>query len=155
MTDCPPLPPFTRESAIEKARLVEDDWNSRDPAKVSFACTEDTYWRIRTEFLHGRPQVIEFLSRKSASESDYRLLTELWTFQERRMAVRYASEWHDDSLNWFRSYGNESWEFDEHGLMQRRFACINDVPIKETDRKFYWPLGRRPDDHAGLSELGM
>jgi len=155
MTDRPPLPPFTRESAIEKARLAEDGWNSRDPEKVSLAYTEDTYWRNRAEFLHGRQQVVEFLSRKWARELDYRLIKELWAFHENRIAVRYAYEWHDDSGHWYRSYGNENWEYDEHGLMRRRFACINDLPIQEADRKFHWPLGRRPDDHPGLTELGM
>ncbi|MBD2750585.1 nuclear transport factor 2 family protein [Microvirga sp. BT688] len=155
MTDRPPLPPFTRESAIEKARLAEDGWNSRDPEKVSLAYTEDTYWRNRAEFLQGRQQVVEFLRRKWDRELDYRLIKELWAFHENRIAVRYAYEWHDDSFNWFRSYGNENWEYDEHGLMRRRFACINDLPIKEADRKFHWPLGRRLDDHPGLSELGM
>lgn len=155
MTDRPPLPPFTRESAIEKARLAEDGWNSRDPEKVSLAYTEDTYWRNRAEFLQGRHQVVEFLRRKWDRELDYRLIKELWAFHENRIAVRYAYEWHDDSGHWFRSYGNENWEYDEHSLMRRRFACINDMPIKEADRKFHWPLGRRPDDHPGLSELGM
>jgi nuclear transport factor 2 (NTF2) superfamily protein len=155
MTDRPPLPPFTRESAIEKARLAEDGWNSRDPEKVALAYTEDTYWRNRAEFLHGRHQVVGFLRRKWDRELDYRLIKELWAFHENRIAVRYAYEWHDDNGHWYRSYGNENWEFDQHGLMQRRFACINDLPIKEADRKFHWPLGRRPDDHPGLSELGM
>ena len=155
MTDRPPLPPFTRESAIGKARLAEDGWNSRDPEKVSLAYTEDTYWRNRAEFLQGRQQVVEFLHRKWDRELDYRLIKELWAFHENRIAVRYAYEWHDDSGHWFRSYGNENWEYDEHGLMRRRFACINDMPIEEADRKFHWPLGRRPDDHPGLSELGM
>jgi len=155
MTDRPPLPPFSRESAIEKARLAEDGWNSRDPEKVSLAYTEDTYWRNRTEFLHGRQQVVEFLRRKWDRELDYRLIKELWAFHENRIAVRYAYEWRDDSGHWYRSYGNENWEYDEHGLMRRRFACINDMPIREADRKFHWPLGRRPDDHPGLSDLGM
>ncbi len=155
MTDRPPLPPFTRESAIEKARLAEDGWNSRDPEKVSLAYTEDTYWRNRAEFLQGRHQVVESLRRKWDRELDYRLIKELWAFHGNRIAVRYAYEWHDDSGHWFRSYGNENWEYDEHGLMRRRFACINDMPIKEADRKFHWPLGRRPDDQPGLSELGM
>ena len=155
MTDRPPLPPFTRESAIEKARLAEDGWNSRNPEKVALAYTEDTYWRNRAEFVTGRHQVVEFLRRKWARELDYRLIKELWAFHENRIAVRYAYEWHDDSGRWFRSYGNENWEFDEHGLMRRRFACINDMPIQEADRKFHWPLGRRPDDHPGLSDLAM
>lgn len=155
MTDRPPLPPFTRESAIEKARLAEDGWNNRDPERVSLAYMEDTSWRNRAEFLQGRQQVVEFLRRKWDRELDYRLIKELWAFHENRIAVRYAYEWHDDSGHWLRSYGNENWEYDEHGLMRRRFACINDMPIKEADRKFHWPLGRRPDDHPGLSELGM
>ncbi|WP_262299760.1 nuclear transport factor 2 family protein [Microvirga sesbaniae] len=155
MADRPPLPPFTRESAVEKARLAEDGWNSRNPEKVALAYTEDTSWRNRAEFLRGRHQVIEFLRRKWERELDYRLIKELWAFYENRIAVRYAYEWHDDDGHWYRSYGNENWEFDEHGLMQRRFACINDMPIKEADRKFHWPLGRRPDGHPGLSELGM
>ncbi|PVE22781.1 DUF1348 domain-containing protein [Microvirga sp. KLBC 81] len=155
MTDRSPLPPFTRESAIEKARLAEDGWNSRDPEKVSLAYTEDTYWRNRAEFLQGRQQVVEFLRRKWDRELDYRLIKELWAFHENRIAVRYAYEWHDDSGHWYRSYGNENWEYDEHGLMRRRFACINDLPIKEADRKFHWPLGRRPDDHPGLDDLGL
>ena len=155
MTDRPPLPPFTAESAAQKARLAEDGWNSRDPEKVSLAYTEDTYWRNRTEFLKGRTQVVGFLSRKWSRELDYRLIKEVWSFHENRIAVRYAYEWRDDSGHWFRSYGNENWEFDAHGLMSRRFACINDLPIREVDRQFHWPLGRRPDDHPGLSELGM
>jgi uncharacterized protein len=155
MTDRPPLPPFTADSAAHKARLAEDGWNSRDPEKVSLAYTEDTYWRNRAEFLTGRAQVVAFLSRKWSLEQDYRLIKELWAFHENRIAVRYAYEWHDDSGHWFRSYGNENWEFDEHGLMRRRFACINDLPIKEVERKFHWPLGRRPDDHLGLTELGL
>jgi nuclear transport factor 2 (NTF2) superfamily protein len=155
MTERPPLPPFTRESAVEKARLAEDGWNSRDPEKVALAYTEDTYWRNRAEFLHGRHHVVEFLRRKWERELDYRLIKELWAFYENRIAVRYAYEWHDDTGHWYRSYGNENWEFNEHGLMLRRFACINDMPIKEADRKFHWPLGRRPDDHPGLSDLGM
>jgi uncharacterized protein len=155
MAERPPLPPFTRESAVEKARLAEDGWNSRDPEQVALAYTEDTCWRNRAEFINGRQQVVGFLRRKWERELDYRLIKELWAFHENRIAVRYAYEWHDDTGYWFRSYGNENWEFDQHGLMQRRFACINDMPIKEADRKFHWPLGRRPDDHPGLSELGM
>jgi len=151
----PPLPPFTRESAIEKVRLAEDGWNSRDPAKVVLAYTEDTRWRNRAEFANGRKEVEEFLTRKWNRELDYRLIKELWAYTDNRIAVRYAYEWHDDSGNWFRSYGNENWEFDEDGLMRRRFACINDSPIKESDRLFRWPLGRRPDDHPGLSDLGL
>jgi nuclear transport factor 2 (NTF2) superfamily protein len=151
----PPLPPFTRETAIQKVRLAEDGWNSRDAAKVALAYTEDTEWRNRAEFVHGRDQARTFLERKWAKELDYRLIKELWAFEDNRIAVRYAYEWHDDSGNWFRSYGNENWEFDADGLMQRRFACINDLPIKESERQYRWPLGRRPDDHPGLSELGL
>ena len=155
MADRPPLPPFTRESAIEKARLAEDGWNSRDPAKVSLAYTEDTYWRNRAEFLQGRQQIVEFLRRKWDRELDYRLIKELWAFHGNRIAVRFAYEWHDDTGHWYRSYGNENWEYDEHGLMRRRFACINDKLITEADRKFRWPLGRRPDDYPGLTDLGL
>ena len=151
----PPLPPFTRASAIEKVRLAEDGWNSRDPQRVSLAYTLDTRWRNRAEFAHGREQAKDFLTRKWAKELDYRLIKELWAFTDNRIAVRYAYEWHDDSVNWFRSYGNENWEFDENGLMANRFACINDLPIQASERKFHWPLGRRPDDHPGLSELGL
>lgn len=151
----PPLPPFDRASATEKVRLAEDGWNSRNAEKVSLAYTPDTQWRNRAEFATGRAEVVQFLTRKWNKELDYRLIKELWAFDGNRIAVRYAYEWHDDSGNWFRSYGNENWEFDEQGLMQRRFACINDLPIKEADRKFRWPLGRRPDDHPGLSELGL
>ncbi|HEL3193823.1 TPA: nuclear transport factor 2 family protein [Stenotrophomonas maltophilia] len=151
----PPLPPFTRESAIEKVRLAEDGWNSRDADKVSLAYALDTEWRNRAEFTHGREEARQFLARKWNKELEYRLIKELWAFTDNRIAVRYAYEWHDDSGNWFRSYGNENWEFGADGLMQRRFSCINDMPIKESDRKFHWPLGRRPDDHPGLSDLGM
>jgi nuclear transport factor 2 (NTF2) superfamily protein len=151
----PPLPPFTRESAIEKVRLAEDGWNSRDAEKVSLAYTLDTRWRNRAEFAESREEAKDFLTRKWNKELDYRLIKELWAFTDNRIAVRYAYEWRDDSGNWFRSYGNENWEFNEDGLMARRFACINDMPIKEADRKFHWPLGRRPDDHPGLSELGL
>ncbi|WP_034946912.1 nuclear transport factor 2 family protein [Erwinia oleae] len=150
-----PLPPFTHETAIEKVRLAEDGWNSRDPHKVALAYTVDTQWRNRAEFVTNRQEAADFLSRKWARELDYRLIKELWAFEGNRIAVRYAYEWHDDSGNWFRSYGNENWEFDENGLMARRFACINDLPIAEAGRKFHWPLGRRPDDHPGLSELGL
>ena len=149
------VPPFTRETAIAKVRLAEDGWNTRDPQRVSLAYTEDSIWRNRVEFLVGRRQIVEFLTRKWAKEFDYRLIKELWAFDGNRIAVRFAYEWHDDSGNWFRSYGNENWEFDAAGLMQRRFACINDMPIKASDRKFHWPLGRRPDDHPGLSDLGL
>ncbi|MRW90658.1 DUF1348 family protein [Duganella sp. FT80W] len=151
----PPLPPFNHESAIEKVRLAEDGWNTRNAEKVSLAYTPDSRWRNRTEFATGRAEIVQLLKRKWSKELDYRLIKELWAFGGNRIAVRYAYEWHDDSGNWFRSYGNENWEFDEQGLMQRRFACINDLPIAEADRKFHWPLGRRPDDHPGLTELGL
>jgi len=151
----PPLPPFTRETAAQKVRMAEDGWNSRDPDRVSLAYTADSVWRNRAEFLTGREAIVQFLQRKWARELDYRLIKELWAFHEARIAVRFAYEWHDDSGNWFRSYGNENWEFDENGLMRRRIASINDLPIRESDRKYHWPLGRRPDDHAGLSELGL
>lgn len=151
----PPQPPFSRESALHKVRLAEDGWNSRDPERVSLAYTLDTQWRNRAEFIHDRAQAKAFLTRKWAKELDYRLIKELWAFADNRIAVRYAYEWHDDSGNWFRSYGNENWEFDEHGLMAKRYACINDLPIKASERLFHWPLGRRPDDHPGLSELGL
>jgi nuclear transport factor 2 (NTF2) superfamily protein len=151
----PPLPPFTRETAIEKVRLAEDGWNSRDAAKVALAYSLDTRWRNRTEFAEGRDQARAFLERKWTRELEYRLIKELWAFTENRIAVRYAYEWRDDSGNWFRSYGNENWEFRPDGLMVNRYACINDMPIREEDRKFHWPLGRRPDAHPGLSELGL
>ncbi len=151
----PPLPPFTRKSAIEKVRLAEDGWNSRNHEKVSLAYTVDTKWRNRSTFVNNREEAAAFLKGKWEKELEYRLIKELWAFTENRIAVRYAYEWHDDSGNWFRSYGNENWEFDENGLMQKRFACINDLPIKESERKFHWPQGRRPDDHPGLSELGL
>lgn len=150
-----PLPPFTRESATEKVRLAEDGWNSRDAAKVATAYSLDTRWRNRAEFAFGRDQAEAFLSRKWNKELEYRLIKELWAFDGNRIAVRYAYEWHDDSGNWFRSYGNENWEFDENGLMINRYANINDLPITEAERKFHWPQGRRPDDHPGLSELGL
>ncbi|MER7808321.1 nuclear transport factor 2 family protein [Streptomyces sp900116325] len=155
MTARPPVPPFTRETAIEKVRQAEDGWNSRDPEKVALAYTEDSRWRNRAEFVTGRDEIVEFLRRKWARELDYRLIKELWAFDGNRIAVRFAYESHDDSGNWFRSYGNENWEFDENGLMAVRHACINDLPIKEADRKYHWPLGRRPDDHPGLSDLGF
>lgn len=151
----PPLPPFTRATAIEKVRLAEDGWNGRNPAKVALAYTADTKWRNRAEFPRGRAQVEEFLTRKWNKELDYRLIKELWAFTENRIAVRYAYEYHDDSGNWFRAYGNENWEFDDHGYMDVRHASINELPIKEEDRKFRWPLGRRPDDHPRLTELGL
>jgi len=151
----PPLPPFTHETAIEKVRLAEDGWNSRNPQKVALAYTIDSQWRNRAEFLNGREAIIGFLTRKWQRELDYRLIKELWAFRDNRIAVRFAYESHDDSGNWFRSYGNENWEFGEDGLMRKRFACINDTPIREADRRFHWPLGRRPDDHPGLSDLGF
>jgi nuclear transport factor 2 (NTF2) superfamily protein len=155
MPDRPPLPPFTAETAAQKARLAEDAWNTRDAEKVSLAYTEDSVWRNRAEFLTGRADIVAFLQRKWARELDYRLIKELWAFTGNRIAVRFAYEWRDDSSHWFRSYGNENWEFDEHGLMRRRIASINDLPIAESERKFHWPLGRRPDDHPGLTELGL
>lgn len=151
----PPFPPFTAETAAQKARMAEDAWNSRDPEKVSLAYTEDSAWRNRAEFFSGRPAIVEFLKRKWAREIEYRLIKEVWAFAGDRIAVRFAYEWRDDSGSWFRSYGNENWEFDEHGLMRRRVASINDQPITEADRKFRWPAGRRPDDHPGLSDLGL
>jgi len=154
-TQRPPLPPFTVETATEKVRLAEDGWNSRDPEKVALAYTVDSNWRNRAEFVQGRDAIVGFLTRKWQRELDYRLIKELWAFRENRIAVRFAYEWHDDSGNWFRSYGNENWEFDDNGLMRRRFACINDAPIRAADRRFHWPLGRRPDDHPGLSDLGF
>jgi nuclear transport factor 2 (NTF2) superfamily protein len=155
MTARPPLPPFTRDSAIQKARLAEDAWNSRDPEKVALAYTLDSRWRNRSEFVNGRQAIIAFLGRKWTKELDYRLVKELWAFTDNRIAVRFAYEWRDDSGNWYRSYGNENWEFNDDGLMRLRFASINDLPIKESDRKYFWPLGRRPDDHPGLSDLGL
>jgi nuclear transport factor 2 (NTF2) superfamily protein len=155
MQSRPPLPPFTRQSATEKVRLAEDAWNSRDPDRVALVYTEDTKWRNRAEFPVGREQVRQFLQRKWAVELEYRLIKELWAFSDNRIAVRFAYEWHDDSRQWFRSYGNENWEFNSQGLMERRFASINDLPIREGDRKFHWPLGRRPDDHPGLSDLDL
>lgn len=155
MSDKPPLPPFTRETAIIKVRKAEDAWNSRDPVAVSLAYTQDSQWRNRAEFPAGRAQIVDFLQRKWARELEYRLIKELWTFADNRIAVRFAYEWHDDSGQWYRSYGNENWEFDAHGPMARRFASINDLPIREADRKYHWPQGRRPDDHPGLSDLGL
>ncbi len=151
----PPLPPFTEASATLKVRGAEDAWNSRDPDRVAGVYTEDTVWRNRAEFPVGREQVRQFLQRKWTRELDYRLIKELWAFGGARIAVRFVYEWHDDSGHWFRSYGNENWEFTEMGLMRRRFASINDLPIAEAQRLFRWPLGRRPDDHPGLSELGL
>ena len=151
----PPLPPFTPETAAQKARLAEDAWNSRDPEKVALAYTPDSQWRNRVDFINGRAEIIAFLTRKWARELEYRLIKEVWGFRENRMAVRFAYEWHDAGGQWFRSYGNENWEFDEAGLMQRRIASINDLAIAHDDRLFHWPQGRRPDDHHGLSDLGL
>jgi uncharacterized protein len=151
----PPVPPFSLESAIQKVRLAEDGWNSRDPARVALAYSEDTHWRNRAEFLDGRPAAQALLHRKWQRELDYRLIKELWAFGGARIAVRFAYEWHDDSMNWFRSHGNENWEFNAAGLMIHRHASINDQRIDESERKFFWPLGRRPDDHPGLSDLGL
>jgi nuclear transport factor 2 (NTF2) superfamily protein len=155
MSERPPLPPFTRETAIQKVRLAEDAWNSRDPEKVSLSYTPDSRWRNRAEFVNGREAIVAFLRRKWTRELDYRLIKEVWAFTENRIAVRFAYECHDDSGNWFRSYGNENWEYDEQGLNRMRLASINDLPIKESARKYHWPLGRRPDDHPGLSDLGL
>ena len=155
MPERPPLPPFNPETAVQKVRLAENAWNSRDPEKVSLAYTEDSRWRNRAEFIQGREAIVAFLQRKWARELDYRLIKELWGFRENRMAVRFKYEWHDDSGNWFCSHGNELWEFDEHGLMRRREASINDAPIADSERKFHWPHGPRPDDHPGLTELGL
>ena len=151
----PPLPPFNAETAVQKVRMAEDAWNTREPPRVALAYTTDTLWRNRAEFLQGREAVQRFLTRKWNRELDYRLIKGLWTFQGNRIAVRFAYEWHDDSGHWYRSYGNENWEFDEEGLMRRRIASINDLPIMESERKYHWPLGRRPDDHPGLSDLGL
>ncbi|HYL26424.1 MAG TPA: nuclear transport factor 2 family protein [Candidatus Nitrosotalea sp.] len=151
----PPLPPFTSETAIAKVRMAEDAWNTREPEHVAQAYTEDSRWRNRAEFFTGRPAIVEFLRRKWAKELDYRLIKELWAFHEGRIAVRFQYEWHDEAQNWFRAHGNEQWEFDEHGLMRRREASINDVPIASADRRFLWPAGPRPADHPGLTELGL
>jgi Uncharacterized protein conserved in bacteria len=151
----PPLPPFTEESAIKKVRLAEDSWNSRDPARVALGYTVDSHWRNRAEFVTGRPAIEAFLTRKWTRELDYRLIKELWIAVGNRIAVRFAYEYHDDSGHWFRAYGNENWEFEPDGLMRRRLACINEHPIAESDRKFFWPLGRRPDDHPALSDFGF
>jgi nuclear transport factor 2 (NTF2) superfamily protein len=151
----PPLPPYERSSAIQKVRMAEDAWNSRDPERVALVYSPDTRWRNRAEFPVGRDEVVAFLRRKWRRELDYRLIKELWACAGSRIAVRFAYEWHDDSNQWFRSYGNENWEFNEAGFMTHRFASINDLPILEADRKFFWPLGRRPDDHPGLSDLGL
>lgn len=149
------MPPFTLETATQKVRMAEDGWNSRNPEKVSLVYTPDSQWRNRAEFVNGRAEIVAFLTRKWARELDYRLIKEIWAHDGNRIAVRFAYEWHDDSGSWFRSYGNENWEFNAEGLMQRRFACINDMPISETERKFHWALGRRPDNHPGLSDLGL
>jgi uncharacterized protein len=154
-TTRPPLPPFTAESAVQKVRGAEDGWNSRDPAKVALAYTVDSRWRNRAEFVTGREEIVAFLTRKWNRELDYRLIKELWAFTEDRIAVRFAYEWRDDSGNWTRSYGNENWEFGPDGLMHHRYASINDLRITEPERRFHWPLGRRPDDHPGLSDLGL
>ena len=151
----PPLPPFTRESAIQKVRLAEDGWNTRDPEKVALAYASNSRWRNRSEFIAGRSEIIAFLSRKWSRELDYRLIKEMWSFTGNRIAVRFAYEWHDDAGRWYRSFGNENWEFNDDGLMASRFASINDLPISETDRRYHWPLGRRPDEHSGLTELGL
>lgn len=151
----PPLPPFTRETAIHKVRMAEDAWNTRDPRRVALAYTIDSRWRNRAEFPTGRKQIVDFLTRKWRRELDYRLIKELWAFDGHRIAVRFAYEWRHGAGNWCRSYGNENWEFDGRGLMLRRYASINDLPIAESDRKFHWPEGRRPDDHPGLSDLGL
>jgi nuclear transport factor 2 (NTF2) superfamily protein len=151
----PPFPPFTRDSAIQKVRLAEDAWNTRDPAKVALAYAIDSRWRNRSEFINGRNEIIAFLSRKWAKELNYRLIKEMWSFTGNRIAVRFAYEWHDDSEQWFRSYGNENWEFCDDGLMVSRFASINDIAILGSERKYHWVIGRRPDDHLGLSDLGL
>ena len=155
MASRPPLPPFTLETATQKVRMAEDAWNTREPERVAPAYTEDSRWRNRAEIFTGRAEIIAFLRRKWARELDYRLIKEIWVAAGNRIAVRFAYEWHDDSGNWYRSYGNENWEFDENGLMRRRIASINDLRITEAERKYRWPLGRRPDDHPGLSDLGL
>jgi nuclear transport factor 2 (NTF2) superfamily protein len=151
----PPFPPFTRDSAMQKVRLAEDAWNTHDPAKVALAYSIDSRWRNRSEFITGRNEIIAFLSRKWSRERDYRLIKEMWAFTGNRIAVRFAYEWHDDWDRWYRSYGNENWEFNDDGLMTSRFASINDLPILESERKYLWAHGRRPDDHPGLSDLGL
>ncbi|MGA2718816.1 MAG: nuclear transport factor 2 family protein [Candidatus Acidiferrales bacterium] len=155
MSSRPPLPPFNRETAAQKVRLAEDAWNSRDPEKVSLAYTPDSRWRNRSEFINGREEIVAFLKRKWVKELEYRLIKELWAFDADRIAVRFAYEWHDDSGNWFRSYGNENWEFNTDGFMRLRLASINDLPITQSERKYHWPLGRRPDSHPGLTDLGL
>ncbi|MEB3230561.1 MAG: nuclear transport factor 2 family protein [Leptolyngbyaceae bacterium] len=151
----PPFPPFSYEDAVKKVRGAEDAWNSRNPETVSLAYTLDSEWRNRAEFIKGREEIVKFLQRKWAKELDYRLIKEVWAHGDRRIAVRFAYEWHDDSGTWFRAYGNENWEFADNGLMRRRIASINDLPITEAERKYHWPLGRRPDDHPSLSDLGL
>ena len=151
----PPFPPFDQEAAIKKVRMAEDAWNTHDPVKVSWAYTPHCVWRNRSQFINGRDEIIEFLTGKWNQEQDYRLIKELWAVDGNRIAVRFAYEWHDGAGQWYRSYGNENWEFDENGFMQRRIASINDLEIDESERKFHWPLGRRPDDHASLSDLGL
>ncbi|KEZ76337.1 DUF1348 family protein [Salinisphaera hydrothermalis] len=155
MENKPPVPPFTRDTALEKVRLAEDAWNTRDPDRVALAYTPDSQWRNRAEFLSGRDEIRAFLTRKWRRELEYRLIKELWAFGENRIAVRFAYEYHDDSGQWYRAYGNENWQFDEHGLMARRLASINDLPITESERLYFWPQGRRPNDHPGLSDLGL
>jgi nuclear transport factor 2 (NTF2) superfamily protein len=154
-TDRPPLPPFTRDTAKLKTRLAEDAWNSRDPAKVSLAYTLDSNWRNRSEFLQGRSNIVKFLQHKWEREQNYRLIKELWAYQDNRISVRFVYEWNDENGNWYRSYGNENWAFSASGHMQTRIASINDLQIDESKRKFHWPIGRRPDDHPGLSEMGL
>ncbi len=151
----PPLPPFTRETAIQKVRMAENSWNSRNPEKVALGYSVDSRWRNRAEYINGRAEIVPFLTRKWQKELDYRLIKELWAFTDNRIAVRFAYEWHDDSGNWYRSYGNENWEYDTEGLNRVRHACINDLPIKEADLKYHWPLGPRPEDHPGLSDFGF
>jgi nuclear transport factor 2 (NTF2) superfamily protein len=155
MESRPPLPPFTFETAVQKVRAAEDGWNNRDPQKVAMAYTAGSQWRNRAEFVTGRDEITGLLTRKWQRELDYRLIKEIWAFSSHRIAVRFAYEWHDDAGNWYRSYGNENWEFDNNGLMAVRHASINDLPIKTEDRQYFWPLGRRPDDHPGLSDLGL
>jgi nuclear transport factor 2 (NTF2) superfamily protein len=153
--DTPLIPPFTLETATFKVRKAEDGWNSRNPEQVALAYTVDSRWRNRAEFLNGRQAIVAFLTRKWTRELDYRLIKEFWAFGGNRIAVRFAYEWHDDAGQWYRSYGNENWEYNEQGIMRHRHASINDLPIKEEDRLYHWPLGRRPDDHPGLSQLGQ
>lgn len=155
VTERPPLPPFTEETALRKTRMAENAWNTQDPEKVSLAYTVDSAWRNRSEFINGREDIVQFLQRKWARERDYRLIKELWAFRDNRIAVRFAYEWQDEYGCWFRAYGNENWEFAVNGLMQRRIASINDLPINDSQRKFHWPQGPRPDDHPGLSDLGL